>query len=74
VQAKINNATETRITVPASYRMNRREQEVERQVARFRAMEQEVTDPLAARLLHEIVEELEADLANQQQGTRRGSG
>jgi hypothetical protein len=37
-------------------------------------MEQEVTDPLAARLLHEIVEELEADLANQQQGTRRGSG
>ena len=54
--------------------MSRREQEVERQVARFRAMEQEVTDPLAARLLHEIVEELEADLANQQQGTRRGSG
>jgi hypothetical protein len=54
--------------------MNRREQEAERQVARFRAMEQEVTDPFAARLLHEIVEELEADLANQQQGTRRGSG
>lgn len=54
--------------------MSRREQEVERQVARFRTMEQEVTDPLAARLLHDIVEELEADLANQQQGTRRGSG
>ncbi|NEV01427.1 hypothetical protein [Bradyrhizobium uaiense] len=53
-----------------------REQEAERQVevARFRAMEQEVTDPLAARLLHEIVEELEADLTNQQQGIRWGSG
>jgi uncharacterized protein YyaL (SSP411 family) len=53
-----------------------REQEAEQQVevARFRAMEQEVTDPLAARLLHEIVEELEADLTNQQQGVRRGSG
>jgi hypothetical protein len=56
--------------------MNRREQEAERHVetARFRAMEQEVTDPLAARLLHEIIGELEANLANQQQGTRRGSG
>jgi hypothetical protein len=27
-----------------------------------------------ARLLHEIIGELEANLANQQQGTRRGSG
>jgi len=32
------------------------------QVARYRAMEQETTDPLAARLLHDIVLELEAEL------------
>ena len=29
-------------------------------VARYRAMEQETTDPLAARLLHDIVLDLEA--------------
>ena len=31
-------------------------------VARYRAMEQETTDPLAARLLHDIVMDLEAEL------------
>jgi len=31
-------------------------------VARYRAMEQETTDPLAARLLHDIVLDLEAEL------------
>ncbi|WP_187435737.1 hypothetical protein [Bradyrhizobium hipponense] len=36
------------------------EQEV--QIARYRLLEREVTDPLAACLLHAIVEELEADL------------
>ncbi|MCK1665559.1 hypothetical protein [Bradyrhizobium sp. 153] len=37
-----------------------REQQV--QIARYRLLEQEVTDPLAACLLHAIVAELEADL------------
>jgi hypothetical protein len=37
-----------------------REQEV--QIARYRLLEREVTDPLAATLLHIIVLELEADL------------
>lgn len=37
-----------------------REQEF--QLARYRRLEQEVTDPLAACLLHSIVEELEAEL------------
>jgi len=32
------------------------------QVARYRVMEQETTDPLAARLLHDIVLDLEAEL------------
>ena len=32
------------------------------QVARYRAMEQETTDPLAALLLHDIVLDLEAEL------------
>ena len=32
------------------------------QVARYRAMEHETTDPLAARLLHDIVLDLEAEL------------
>jgi hypothetical protein len=31
-------------------------------VARYRVMEQETTDPLAARLLHDIVMDLEAEL------------
>ena len=32
------------------------------QVARYRAMERDTTDPLAARLLHDIVLDLEAEL------------
>lgn len=36
--------------------------ELEVQVARYRALEREVTDPLAGYLLHSIVLELEADL------------
>jgi hypothetical protein len=37
-----------------------REREV--QIARYRLLEREVTDPLAASLLHEIVQELERGL------------
>ena len=40
------------------------------QVARYRAMEQETTDPLAARLLHDIVLDLEAEL----EGLRQSVG
>jgi hypothetical protein len=51
------------------------EQEV--QIARYRLLEQEVTDPLAACLLHAIVEELEADLRTDrelgQSSSERGS-
>lgn len=36
--------------------------ELEVRIARYRLLEREVTDPLAACLLHGIVEELEADL------------
>ena len=36
-------------------------------VARYQAMEQETTDPLAARLLHDIVLDLEAELEGLQQ-------
>jgi hypothetical protein len=36
--------------------------ELEIQIARYRFLEREVTDPLAACLLHVFVEELEADL------------
>ena len=35
-------------------------------VARHRVLEQETTDPLAARLLHDIVSDLEADLKEPQ--------
>jgi hypothetical protein len=42
-----------------------REQEV--RIARYRYLEREVTDPLAACLLHGIVEELEAELHNERQ-------
>jgi len=37
------------------------------QVARYRAMERETTDPLAARLLHDIVMDLEAELEDLRQ-------
>jgi hypothetical protein len=40
-----------------------REQEC--QIARYRRLEREVTDPLAACLLHGIVEDLEAELRKQ---------
>jgi len=40
------------------------------QVERYRAMEQETTDPLAARLLHDIVLDLEAEL----EGLRQSVG
>jgi len=40
----------------------RQMRELEVQVARYRVLEREVTDPLAAYLLHSIVLELEADL------------
>ena len=36
------------------------EQEV--RISRYKALEREVTDPLAAVLLHDIVQDLEADL------------
>jgi hypothetical protein len=36
-------------------------------MARYRVMEQETTDPLAARLLHDIVLDLEADLKGARQ-------
>jgi hypothetical protein len=35
------------------------------QVARYRVMEQETTDPLAAGLLHDIVSDLEAEMDEQ---------
>ena len=37
------------------------------QVARYRAMEREPPDPLAARLLHDIVMDLEAELEDLRQ-------
>jgi hypothetical protein len=41
--------------------------EREDQVARYRAMERDTTDPLAARLLHDIILDMEAEL----EGLRR---
>jgi hypothetical protein len=38
------------------------------QIARYRVLEQETTDPLAVRLLHDIVLELEADLEESADG------
>ena len=40
----------------------RKSSEQEVQIARYRLLEREVTDPLAAGLLHIIILELEADL------------
>ena len=40
----------------------RKFREQEAQIARYRLLEREVTDPLAASLLHIIILELEADL------------
>jgi hypothetical protein len=41
---------------------DREQRELQERVMRFRAMEREVTDPLAIGLLHDIVTELEAAL------------
>ena len=49
-----------------------REQEV--QITRYRVLEREVTDPLAASLLHIIILELEADLQNGRQIETREAG
>jgi hypothetical protein len=38
--------------------------ELEVRIARYRCLEREVTDPLAMRLLHAIIEELESDLGS----------
>ena len=38
------------------------------QVERYRILEQETTDPIAARLLHDIVLDLEAELEGSLQG------
>jgi hypothetical protein len=40
------------------------------QVARYRVMEQETTDPLAARLLRDIILDLEAELEGSPQSVR----
>jgi len=40
-------------------------------VARYRTMERETTDPLAARLLRDIVLDLEAELEGSPQGVGR---
>ncbi|WP_083514237.1 hypothetical protein [Bradyrhizobium manausense] len=40
----------------------RQSNEQELQIARYRILEREVTDPLAAHLLHDIVSDLEANL------------
>lgn len=45
------------------------EQEV--RIARYRLLEREVTDPLAACLLHDIILELEADLQKDREVTMR---
>ena len=37
-------------------------EKLEREIARYRLLEREVTDPLAASLLHVIILELEAEL------------
>jgi hypothetical protein len=46
-----------------------REQEV--RIARYRHLEREVTDPLAAYLLHGIIQELEADLRRDRESGQR---
>lgn len=46
--------------------------ELEVQIARYRYLEREVTDPLAVGLLHGIVTELEADLKTKPTSTGNG--
>ncbi|WP_202639066.1 hypothetical protein [Bradyrhizobium sp. CCBAU 051011] len=46
--------------------------ELETDIARYRLLEREVTDPLAACLIHVIIQELEADLQKDREpGQRR---
>jgi hypothetical protein len=44
--------------------------ELETEIARYRILEREVTDPLAACLLHVIISELEADLQKNREPAR----
>lgn len=48
----------------------RRLNEQEIQIARYRVLEREVTDPLAAHLLHDIVSDLEANLRKDRETSR----
>ena len=45
--------------------------ELETEIARYRILEREVTDPLAACLLHVIISELEADLQKNREPARQ---
>ena len=47
--------------------------ELDIQIARYRILEREVTDPLAECLLHSIVVELEADLKLRRDNSSLGS-
>jgi hypothetical protein len=51
----------------------RRLREQEAQIARYRVLEREVTDPLAASLLHIIILELEAELQTDRETYRRAT-
>jgi hypothetical protein len=46
---------------------------LEAEIARYRLLEREVTDPLAAGLIHTIILELEADLQHDGQAGQRPS-
>ena len=50
--------------------IDRQFKEQEMQVSRYRFLEREVTDPLAALLLRSIVSELEANLQREASGSR----
>ena len=51
---------------------DRQLRELETEIARYRLLEREVTDPLAACLIHVIIQELEADLhRDREPGQRR---
>ncbi|MHC2324307.1 hypothetical protein [Bradyrhizobium diazoefficiens] len=47
--------------------------EQESRIARYRHLEREVTDPLAACLLHSIIEDLEAELRRDRRGLARAA-
>jgi hypothetical protein len=44
---------------------------LETEIARYRLLEREVTDPLAAGLIHVIISELEADLRKDREPDQR---